>query len=91
MGLQPTGLANEAWKVLKLISAYAAKKKLEISGAIALRFPGTTKLKSKYILLYRKKFRPVVHPFISISEHVWKMVEKIALAKPTDGEIRVAI
>jgi hypothetical protein len=40
-GLQPTGFAREAWNVLKLISAYAARKKLEINGAMAFSSPAT--------------------------------------------------
>jgi hypothetical protein len=40
-GLQPMGFAREAWNVLKLISAYAARKKLEISGAMAFSSPAT--------------------------------------------------
>jgi hypothetical protein len=40
-GLQPTGFTREAWNVLKLISAYAARKKLEISGAMAFSSPAT--------------------------------------------------
>lgn len=35
VGRQPMGLTREAWKVLKLIRAYAAKKKLEMRGAMA--------------------------------------------------------
>jgi len=41
LGLQPIGFAREAWNVLKLISAYAARKKLEISGAMAFSSPAT--------------------------------------------------
>jgi hypothetical protein len=41
LGLQPMGFAREAWNVLKLISAYAARKKLEISGAMAFSSPAT--------------------------------------------------
>jgi len=40
-GLQPMGFAREARNVLKLISAYAARKKLEISGAMAFSSPAT--------------------------------------------------
>jgi hypothetical protein len=40
-GLQPMGLARDAWKVLKLMSAYAARKKLDINGAIAFSSPAT--------------------------------------------------
>ena len=40
-GLQPMGFAREAWNVLKLMSAYAARKKLEISGAMAFSSPAT--------------------------------------------------
>jgi hypothetical protein len=40
-GLQPTGFAKDAWNVLKFISAYAARKKLEINGAIAFSSPAT--------------------------------------------------
>lgn len=39
VGLQPIGLTREAWNVLKLISAYAAKKKLEMRGAMAFSSP----------------------------------------------------
>jgi hypothetical protein len=44
-GLQPIGFAKEAWNVLKLMSAYAARKKLEINGAIAFSSPATQKHK----------------------------------------------
>jgi hypothetical protein len=40
-GLQPMDFAKEAWNVLKLMSAYAARKKLEINGAIAFSSPAT--------------------------------------------------
>lgn len=39
VGRQPRGLAKLAWNVLKLIRAYAAKKKLEIRGAIKFSSP----------------------------------------------------
>jgi hypothetical protein len=45
VGLQPTGFAREAWNVLKFMSAYAARKKLEIKGAIAFNSPATHKHK----------------------------------------------
>lgn len=39
VGRQPTGFAKLAWNVLKLTSMYAAKKKFDISGAIAFSSP----------------------------------------------------
>jgi len=41
VGLHPTGFARDAWNVLKLMRAYAAKKKFEIKGAIAFSSPKT--------------------------------------------------
>lgn len=38
------GLTREAWKVLKLIRAYAAKKKLEMRGAMAFNSPVTKRV-----------------------------------------------
>lgn len=45
VGRHPTGLAKLAWNVLKLTNIYAAKKKFEISGAIAFNSPIKINLK----------------------------------------------
>lgn len=39
VGRQPTGFAKLAWNVLKFTNIYAAKKKFDISGAIAFNSP----------------------------------------------------
>ena len=36
VGRHPTGRTSEAWNVEKLISPYAARKKFDMSGAMAL-------------------------------------------------------
>ena len=47
VGRQPRGFARLAWKVEKLIRAYAAKKKFEIKGAIRFSSPIRINLKVK--------------------------------------------
>lgn len=39
VGLQPTGLARDAWNVEKFMRVYAARKKLEMRGAIKFNSP----------------------------------------------------
>lgn len=39
VGRQPTGFAKLAWNVLKFTNIYAARKKFDISGAIAFSSP----------------------------------------------------
>lgn len=45
VGRHPTGLAKLAWNVLKLTNMYAAKKKFEMSGAMAFNSPIKMNLK----------------------------------------------
>lgn len=56
VGRHPTGFAKLAWNVLKLTNMYAAKKKFDISGAIAFNSPIKMNLQMESVIQSIGKF-----------------------------------